>query len=177
LRIGIEGSREGTAGLALGEVHYSEPADAQRTAAFRFDGGLKGWGLQGTAAAKPQQAAGSSKQVLDVSAVPGQTLMLNSRLIPVTPGQRFVIQFNVHVRRGTETGYLVVFFSDESHRVLLRLTEPLLPERERLVKELITDANGRWEQANDMPILSEAREIRLSYGGDQRRRPAIARLP
>jgi hypothetical protein len=48
---------------------------------------------------------------------------------PVTPGHDFRFDVDLHVKPGTETGFLIVFFFDGSAKVLSHLKEPLLSGR------------------------------------------------
>jgi hypothetical protein len=176
LRIGLEGSRAAAARLTLGEVHYGEAADRSRTTTLSFNQGWKGWGKLGTATTELEAAGGGDNQVLNVDATAGQTLLLNSKTIAVTPGHEFRFDFDLHLKSGTETGFLIVFFFDRSAKALAHWKEPLLAERPRWNKDLFTDAAGRWEAAARSPELQQAREIWLTYPGDQHRRPARVRL-
>ena len=173
LRIGIEGSRAGTARLGLGTIRYAESTDGGHAAAFEFDRSMKGWGIKGTATAEPKPGEGGTSPVLDIAAAPGQTLMLNSRMIPVTPGREFTFDFEAHVQPVTETGYLVVFFFDEAKNVILRQPEPIVSRKLRFLRDLWTDARGRFETTVDGTDELRVREIWLNYAGDEHRRPAI----
>ena len=175
LRIGIEGSREGAARLTLGPTRYTETGDAGQSAVFGFEHGLKEWGAKGDASAEPKIGGSAADSSLEIAAGDGQTFLLNSKKAPATAGRDFTFDFETHARPETETGYLVVFFFDASRKVILRLAEPLVPENPRLIQNLMTDSDGTVE----VPVSSDlkiAREIRLTYPGDEGRRPAFARL-
>ena len=70
----------------------------------------------------------------------------------------------------------MVFFFDDARKMLLRLTEPLVSDNARFVKDLTTDAAGRFQTPASSLDLQQAREIWLTYPGDAHRRPAIMRL-
>ena len=72
----------------------------------------------------------------------------------------------MQLQHDTETGYFVVFFFNDAKKVLLRVQEPLVPEKLRTIKKLITT-----------PELQQAREIHLTYAGDTQRRPAMQIIP
>jgi hypothetical protein len=176
LRIGIEGSREGAARLALGPTRYCEAGDGGQSAVFGFEHGLKEWGTKGDASAEPKSGAGAEDSSLEIAVSAGQTFLLNSKKTPGTAGRDFTFDFDARARPENETGYLVVFFFDTSRKVILRIAEPLVPENPRLVQNLVTDREGAVEIPFSSPDLKSAREIRLTYPGDERRRPAFARL-
>ena len=173
VRIGIEGSCAGLSRFSLGNVRYTEPAEAAHAAVFPFEHGLKVWGVQGDASAHVDD----SNQVLNVIATPDHTLLLNSRAIPVTAGHEFTLNLDLHLQHDTETGYFVVFFFNDAKKVLLRVQEPLVPEKLRTIKKLITDAAGQFATSATTPELQQAREIHLTYAGDTQRRPAMQIIP
>jgi hypothetical protein len=176
LRIGIEGSREGAARLTLGPTRYTEAGEGGQSAVFGFEQGLKGWGTKGDASVEPKTGANPADTDLEIAVAAGQTFLLNSKRVPATAGREFNFDFDARVRPGAETGYLVVFFFDASKKVVLRMAEPLVPENPRLVQNLATDGEGNLEIPLSSPGLKIARELRLTYPGDECRRPAFTRL-
>lgn len=173
LRIGIEGSCAGAARFSLGHVRYTEPVGGTQATEFPMVQGHTGWGLQGTATALVDEAS----HVLNVTATQEQTLLLNSKTIPVTGGHAFTLNLDVHLQHESETGYFVVFFFDDAKKVLLRVHESLVPQKLLVIKKFTTDAAGHFETAATTPELRQARAIHLTYAGDTQRRPAIHILP
>ena len=173
VRIGIEGSCGGTARFRLGAVRYTETTDSAHAATVRFNPGLKGWGRYGSATTTTD----STDQVLNVTATPEQTLMLNSKIIPVTAGREFAVELDLQLEPDTETGYFVVFFFDEAKKVLMRVKEPLVSDKPRFLKELTTDSDGQFSTVADLPALQQAREIQLTYAGDSQHRSALHIIP
>jgi hypothetical protein len=176
LRIGVEGSREGAARLTLGPTRYTEAGEGGQSAVFGFEQGLKGWGTKGDASAEPKTAAGATDTNLEIAAAAGQTFLLNSKKVPATAGRDFTFDFDVRAAPETETGYLVFFFFDASKKVILHIAEPLVPENPRLIQNLATDSEGNIEIPLSSPGFKIVRELRLTYPGDERRRPAFTRL-
>jgi hypothetical protein len=176
LRIGIEGSREGAARLALAAIRYTEAGADGRSAVFGFEHGLKEWGTKGDASAEPRMdATAGAGAELEIAAASGQTFLLNSKKVPATAGRDFTFDFDVHVHPGTETGYLIVFFFDASKKVILHLSEPLAPENPLPIQNLLTDNEGNIELPQSSPDFKLARKIRFTYPGDDQHRPAFAR--
>jgi len=180
LRIGLEGSRAGAAHLTLGATEYEEKGPEGRSAVFGFEDGVKGWGVHGSAAATA--ASGPSRQpaLLQISAESGQTLLVNSRLAPVTSGRDYQFTFDVRMQPDTETGYLVVFFFDAAKKVIKRDQVPLVDDNAHFVRDLVTDADGRivvplW--ADWLEWLRFSRAYRFAYPGDDLHRPAFATVP
>jgi hypothetical protein len=174
LRIGVEGSPVGKAHLTMGATKYEEKeGDGGRV--FDFAEGLKGWGRKGTAEVSPSHDAGMAGVKIDAEA--GRTLLLNSKLLPVTGGREAMFTFDVQVQADTETGYLAMFFFDSSKKVVHRMQEPLVTEISSGVRELVTDANGNFELGLTGSELRGAREYRFRYGGDLGRRCALATVP
>jgi hypothetical protein len=174
LRIGLEGSRTGKAHLTMGPTRYEERGgDSVRV--FDFVDGLTGWGKSGTAAVSPIRDAAAGVVKIDVD--PGQTFLLNSKLLAATAGRESVFTFDVQVRPDTETGYLAMFFFDATKKVIRRMQEPLVQEIPSYLENLVTDANGNIEVPLTTPDLRGAREYRFNYVGDSLHRSALATVP
>jgi len=135
--------------------------------------GHKDWGLQGTATAVVDEAS----HLLNVTATQEQTLLLNSKTIPVIGLREFTLNLDLQLQHETETGYFVVFFFNDARKVLLRVQEPLVPEKLRTIKKLTTDADGQFVISATTPELRQARSIQLTYAGDAKRRPSIHIIP
>jgi hypothetical protein len=176
LRIGMEGSLAGKAQLTMGPTSYEEKG-GESARVFDFADSLKGWGKSGTAAISPNHDAANGTPVVKIDVESGQTLLLNSKLLPATPGGESMFTFDVHVRPGTETGYLVMFFFDASKKVVHRVQESLVSEVPDPARELVTDANGNIELPLTAPDLQGAREYRFNFLGDSSRRAALATVP
>jgi len=174
LRIGLESSRAGLAGLTLESPHYCEAGAGGEAATFEIVPGLKGWGTKGDAKWETVGDAAATK--VEITAATGQTLLLNSKLTAATPDRDFRVEFNVHVHPDTQTGYLIVFFFDASKKVIQHLTEPLVPENPRVIQSLVTDADGKVNVSLLSPEIRSARELRLRYPGDDHLRPAFATI-
>lgn len=173
LRIGLEGSCAGTSRFSLGHVRYAEPAAGTQATEFPMEQGHKDWGLQGTATAVVDEAS----HLLNVTATQEQTLLLNSKTIPVIGLREFTLNLDLQLQHETETGYFVVFFFNDARKVLLRVQEPLVPEKLRTIKKLTTDADGQFVISATTPELRQARSIQLTYAGDAKRRPSIHIIP
>jgi hypothetical protein len=168
LRIGMEGSRAGTAQLKIGPTRYREEGEGGLASVFDFEEGTHGWGTKGTAICTT-----TKNGTIEISATPGQTYLLNSKIVPATGARVFRCEFDVEVFPSTETGYLVVFFFDAARKVIARIQEPLVTNEARGVQNGVTDADGKIEFPLSSPELKAAREYRLSYPGDERHRPAF----
>ena len=87
-RIGIEGSRPRAARLSLGDIHYAEIfGDPNRHLPVRS--GPQRLGVPGHGHGRTEGGGGGSGHALGIAAAPGQTVMLNSKAIPVKPGHEF----------------------------------------------------------------------------------------
>jgi hypothetical protein len=180
LRIGLEGSRAGVARLTLGATEYQEKGPGGQSAVFGFEDGVKGWGIHGAAAAIPSSSAPGQSPRLQINVGAGQTLLLNSKIEPVTPGREYHFDFDVRMHPDTETGYLVVFFFDTAKKVIKRDQVPLLDDQPHFVRDLVTDAEGQMVvplSVDGLEWLRSSRAYRFAYPGDERRRPAFATVP
>ncbi len=171
LRVNAECDCSGPVELVLDGVRYGEGSESgNRVPNGDFAAGWDGWGVSG--AGQAQVHGSGPAAALHVSATASQDVVLNSGLLPVTPGADFHVQFTAQVGpASTGHGYFDIVFLGQAGEVG-RYRVDLAPIDVQIGGPE-TDASGRFEVALDS-LPAGSFDVRAWYPGDDARWPAYA---
>ena len=167
LRVNLECGCSGTSDFFVSRFRYAENRSGGDVVERDFSRGLHGWGLSSTAAAKIESNS------LHVSAAVGQSVLLNSAPVSVTPGSTFDFNVTAQVVPGSAgSGYFTLVFV--GNRELGRIRLPIEAGRIPL-GNATTNVDGRWGLTIPLDYPGDIQVVGI-YAGNSKVWPARSSL-